>query len=338
MRPPLRLVPAGETPSSGPEFVHAHVPAPTVYVRRGPFIESVHRLAIAIVDAAGRLFYTAGDTDRVLPVRSLAKPFIAAELIRSGAANAFGLTDAHIALAAGSHDGAQIHIDCARDFLEHIGLTPSALECGARVRGAVPLDPEANNCSGKHAAVLALSKHWGFALGHYIDVEHPVQRRLQPILQRAFDADMDGDFAIDGCGMPIFAASLAEIARAYSRFVQSDEVPERRVRSAVAHYPTLFGGECDNFDSALARASRGAVFGKLGAEGLHADAVAHSGFGIAVKVIDGNPRAQALVVPALLQRYAGAGILESLSFGPDGTIPLLNSAGVEVGTMSMEGI
>jgi L-asparaginase II len=49
--------------------------------------------------------------------------------------------------------------------------------------------------------------------------------------------------------------------------------------------------------------SRGELVGKIGAEGLHADGLCRHGFGIAVKVLDGNSRALPAIVSRLIDRF-----------------------------------
>lgn len=313
---------------------HTERGVPLVEVLRGDRVESVHSVATCVVTADGDLFYELGDVKQAYPVRSLAKPFLAVELVRSGAVHAFDLDAAEVALAAGSHDGEQQHVDGVRAFLAKLRLDEDALLCGPAMEGNVKVGPAiANNCSGKHAAVLALCKHLGFPTARYIDESHPVQRWIVPRLYSAFSLSDHSALLVDGCGLPIFAATLAQVAVAFARFAASSDGDTFRVRAAVASNPGLVGGTHNNLDTLLIEATDGAVLGKIGAEGLYGIAIPSANLGIAIKVLDGNSRAIAPVVVALLRRFASLpsvfeGRLEDLAVRE-----LQNAAGRPVGVV-----
>jgi len=279
---------------------------PIVEVHRGPYVESVHSFAACVAEAEGDVRETIGDVDRAYPIRSLAKPFIAAEFVRSGAVDAFDFGETEIALSAGSHDGEPIHVAAVGAMLERLGLDESALECGPALEGKVVVgSPLANNCSGKHAALLAMCRHYELPTHAYLEPSHPLQRKLIPRLMMDFGRDpaITG-LAIDGCGLPIFGATLKQIALAYARFGSSNEHAVRRVRSAMASRPEYVGGSRSNLDTSVISGSGGRVLGKIGAEGLHADALVGFGIGLAVKVLDGNSRALPPIVIRLVNRHA----------------------------------
>ncbi|MHB8432665.1 MAG: asparaginase [Candidatus Tyrphobacter sp.] len=284
-----------------------------VEVRRGIYVESMHRVSFCVARSDGEVLCRAGDVDLAFPIRSLAKPFIASELVRSGAADAFVLTDAELALSAGSHDGEARHIAAVRGVLLKLGVTDDVLRCGSAMEGTIVVGPPiANNCSGKHAAVIALCRHLGFDVAGYIEPEHPVQIYLQRRLREAFGrAALASPLAVDGCGMPIFGAPLRDVAAAYARFGCSREPAVARVRAAIAARPEYVGGWDGNLDSSISAESGGAVFGKIGAEGLHADALIPAGLGLAVKVLDGNSRALGPILARVFVEYAPDGFEES---------------------------
>jgi L-asparaginase II len=276
-----------------------------VEVTRGDCVESVHSLAACVVRESGEALYELGDVEESYPLRSLAKPFLATELIRSKAAQRFDLLPGEIALASGSHDGEQRHIDGVRVFLHKIGLAEDALLCGPATDGNPNIGPPiANNCSGKHAAVLALCRHFEFPTEEYLHEEHPVQQWLLPRLHSAFSRNGSERTLIDGCGLPIFAASLQQIAVAFARYGASPDASTFRVRAAIAANPTLIGGTRGNLDTQLIEATDGAVLGKIGAEGLYGIAIPGARLGFAMKVLDGNSRALGPIVVALLRRFA----------------------------------
>jgi L-asparaginase II len=158
-----------------------------------------------------------------------------------------------------------------------------------------------NNCSGKHAAMLALAKHHGWPINGYERAEHPVQQAMlnQVALWTGARPGQIG-VAVDGCGAAVFGLSLERMARAYARLgsaaERGEEIPVRIV-NALAGNPFLMGGT-DRFDSIVIEETNGRVITKVGAEGVHSAVILDSGIGVALKVEDGNPRAQH---PAMIQ-------------------------------------
>lgn len=304
-----------------------------VEVRRGSYVESVHRVFACIGNEQGEVLAAFGDIDRVYPIRSLAKPFIALELVRSGAADALGLSDIELALTSGSHDGEERHVTAVRAFLAKAGASEDMLRCGPAMEGRVVVGPPvANNCSGKHAAVLALCRHLGFTSDDYIAAEHPVQRYLQERIRNGFGKNArEASEAIDGCGMPIFGASLHDVARTYAAFGGSREPAAARVRAAITRQPGYAGGWNGNLDTRIITASEGAVLAKIGAEGLHADAVTAQGIGIALKVLDGNSRALPPALARLFVESIEGVALPQRDLAELAVPSVVNAAGARVG-------
>ena len=157
---------------------------PLVEVRRGSITESRHRGHIVVVDPDGNIVAQLGTPQNVTFLRSSAKPFQAIPLLVSGAADRFGFTDKEVALACASHNGEPIHTELAASMLRKINLGPEALKCGVhepysvevanqlRARGEAP-NVLQNNCSGKHAGMLALAKHLGAPTENYNAAENP---------------------------------------------------------------------------------------------------------------------------------------------------------------------
>jgi L-asparaginase II len=281
---------------------------PLIEVTRGPLVESVHSVAACVADARGDVKFSLGDIEAPVYLRSAAKPFIAAAIVEAGTAERFGFDARELAVITASHDGEPFHVEAVRGILAKIGLDESALRCGAsqpsseadaaslNASGAKP-SPVYNNCSGKHAGILALCVHLGLDTASYLDAAHPAQ---QLILE--FCGRMTGDapetflLGVDGCGIPVFATSLRRAARAFARFATLEGIPAadaralRTVREAMIAEPLYVGGT-KRFDSALIAATQGSIVAKGGAEGVHADALVPQGLGLVLKVVDGNRRA-----------------------------------------------
>src|SRR3569832_1537570 len=188
---------------------------PLVEGKRGSITESRHRGHIVVVDAQGNLIASLGAPENVTYLRSSAKPLQAIPLLITGAADHFGFTDREVALACGSHNGEPIHTELAASMLKKIGLTPEALHCGAhepygteaalalRARGEQP-NALHNNCSGKHAGMLAVARHLGAPIENYESPENPVQKAVADVVsQFSGVAVTDMAVGIDGCTVPV---------------------------------------------------------------------------------------------------------------------------------------
>jgi L-asparaginase II len=208
---------------------------PMVEITRNARLESLHRGAVAVVDARGKLVASLGNPKQPAYLRSAAKPFQALALICSGAADAFGVTEEELALICGSHSGEACHIAIMESLLRRTGLRAEQLHCGIHP----PFDAQArrtlvesgitptvlhNNCSGKHAAMLATSKHLGLTLEDYADPEHGVQTAIQGIL--AFLAGLEPheiEIGVDGCAVPAFYVPLRSFSLAMARLAAAGE-------------------------------------------------------------------------------------------------------------------
>jgi L-asparaginase II len=283
-----------------------------VMVTRGAGVESRHRVHAAVVDAHDALIGQAREPNTVTMWRSCAKPFQLMPLIASGGFDEIGWGDDELALASASHGGEPEHVAIAESMLRDLGLEEGDLACGPHE----PLSPRGarivrdsgdrptrlhNNCSGKHAAMLARAHFSGWELAGYERDEHPVQMAALAEVSRWTSIPASKIIrAIDGCGVVVFGLPLEGMARAYARFAaatsRGDEITSRIAR-AIATRPFLFGGT-DRFDSLLVEESGGQVISKIGAEGVHSVALLDRGLGFAIKVEDGATRAQ---YPAVLR-------------------------------------
>src|ERR1043165_1913032 len=153
---------------------------------RGALTESLHRGAVAVVDADGASVLALGDAARPVYPRSAVKPIQALPLVESGAAERYGLGDQEIALACASHGGEGAHVEVASRMLARAGLDSGALACGAPLPRAPPSTQVLarsggaasalhNNCSGKHAGFLCVACAAGIDHHGYVKAEHAVQ-------------------------------------------------------------------------------------------------------------------------------------------------------------------
>jgi L-asparaginase II len=286
-----------------------------VAVTRGGTVESRHRVHAAVIGLGDKLIGQAGDPAMVTFWRSCAKPFQVMPFLSNGGVDELGWSDDEIALACGSHGGEPEHVALAESMLRDIGLEEGDLVCGVHdplsARGlrivresGIPISRLHNNCSGKHAAMLARAHAAGWETSGYERDAHPVQQSIiETVAEWAAVPVSALRLGVDGCGVPVFACPLEQMARAYARLAvgtaQGAEIPSR-VLHAMSARPFLVGGT-DRFDSILIEETGGRVVAKVGAEGVHAAAVPELGIGLAIKVEDGAQRAQYPALIRLLQ-------------------------------------
>lgn len=318
-------------------------------ITRGDLVESRHRGAFTVVDAAGRVALSAGNVERAVYARSALKPIQALALIETGAAAAFRLGDREIALACASHNGETCHVDAVRAWLGGLGLGEKDLVCGAAesdddATPDRPLDrsrrgPLHDNCSGKHAGFLTVAQHLGHPTRGYHRYEHPVQQRVLGVLEQMSGLDLGAaPRGTDGCGIPAIAMPLGNIALAMARLADPGDQPDgrqdacARVRAAMAAEPYMVAG-ADRFCTRIMQVTGEAALIKTGAEGVYCGALAGLGLGIAIKLDDGAGRAAELVMGVLLRRL---GILDEANSAPirDALEPTVKSrAGETVGVI-----
>ncbi len=285
-----------------------------VVVTRGDVVESRHRVHAAVVDATGRILHSARDPHLVTWWRSCAKPFQVLPLVIEGGLEQLGWTSDELALACASHGGEPEHVALAGAMLAGLGLEEGDLACGPHEpltsRGVRVLRESGhgltrlhNNCSGKHAAMLARAALHGWHTEGYERAGHPVQDAARDTVAAWAGLAPDAvHVGVDGCGVTVFALPLANMALSYARLAaaanRGEDAPARVVNAMTAN-PFLVGGT-DRFDTVLMEAFDGRVLCKVGAEGVHTLALVDREIGIAVKVDDGAPRAQHPAVMAVL--------------------------------------
>ena len=284
-----------------------------ILVRRGGIVESTHRVHVAVVNSAGEMIAKVGDPEKIVFCRSAAKPFQAVPLIEENVIDQFGISSRELAVMCASHSGEPKHVAAVKSILAKIGLSEEDLECGPHPpfeeNAAIDLYAKGqkftalhNNCSGKHAGMLALALSKGWKTGGYIKQEHPVQIRMISEISRWTGLDKSGiQLGIDGCGVVCFGLPLSRLAQAFCKLGGAEDSNQRIVSSMVAH-PDMVAGT-GRFGTALVEVLGGRIFAKTGAEGVFAVGCTKGEFGIAIKVEDGTKRATPLVVIQILEHF-----------------------------------
>jgi L-asparaginase II len=305
--------------------------ASLVEVSRGPIVESRHRGHLVAVDGKGKTVAALGAPETVTFIRSSGKPFQAMPLLTSGAADHFGFSENEIAIACGSHSGEPQHVATVQSMLAKIGMDEGALKCGAHVPFNAEVARELvenhqkpsvlqNNCSGKHAGMLALALHIGAPTETYDQPANPVQQRIAKTVSEFSDVPLaELAIATDGCGAPVFGLPVQAMALMYARLINPPEGFEpsvktacRRLVDAMIKFPEMVGGSKGRLDTELIRAGKGRLISKIGAEGVYTVGALPcdqwpDGLGLALKVEDGDDhRARP---PAVIEALRQLGLL-----------------------------
>ena len=269
-------------------------------------MESRHHGSLIALSADGRPVLSVGDVDGPMYPRSAVKPLQTIGMLRAGWAPA---DDEQVALACSSHSGEPVHIDVVRRILAAARLDELALDntpdvpldvtaARAFLRSGGEPDRLHQNCSGKHAAMLATCVAAGWPVTGYRDSGHPVQLAIRAAVEDLAGESIEG-VTVDGCGAPLFALSLAGLARAFAALATASDGVEHRVATAMRRHPDLVGGA--NRDITRLMQGVPGLVAKDGAEGVQAAAMP-DGRCLAVKVDDGAGRARAPVTVAALER------------------------------------
>ena len=324
---------------------YGHVPL--AVTRRGGQVESIHYGSIAVTDKSGSVLKSAGNPQAVTFLRSTIKPLQAMPLVAHAEFAQLGLSDAEIATLCSSHSGEPRHVDAVLSVLSKAGRRKEELRCGVHpplyfsAFGQSPVAGEVytsvqNNCSGKHAGMLALCGLLDAAPQGYLDTDHPVQRAIVRAVKYFTDQD-ELSMGTDGCGAPNYAAPLSALACAFAKLcdpggdVEYGDAPQR-IFSAFTDHPEMVSG-LKRLDLAITYTGKGRFIAKGGAEGMQALGVRDPGYGIAMKIADGNSRAVPVVAVEVLRQLDLVDSIEDSPLVEYAAPRLSNFRGMEVGDM-----
>ena len=318
-----------------------------VEVLRGGVVESQHRVHVAVYHVEQGLIASAGNPAHHSFVRSAIKMFQVLPFVEAGGIEHFKLTGEEVALCTASHGGEPFHVAAARSILDKAKVTETALACGPHL----PLhEPTAhamiaagekpgrihNNCSGKHAGMIACCVLQQWVTNGYHRPAHPLQQRIRTTIERWMRVDADDvEQGIDGCGLPTFAIALDAVAEGCARFAgaasEGGSAPAR-IFEAMTRHPQFVAGT-DRLDTDLMRTAGGRLFAKFGAEGFYCAGVPSMKLGFALKAEDGAKRAAEGALLAVLHRFDALRAAELGALRKYGNPDVLNTRQEVVGSV-----
>ncbi len=275
-------------------------------------LESMHWGMFALVDEEGRVLSSRGNIWEKTFIRSAAKPIQALPLIAAGGLEYFGFTSRECAVICASHNGEPVHVEAVQGILSKIGLNPSHLQCGDHAPSHAPSAEELirkgeaftalhNNCSGKHAGMLAACVKKNYEVRNYLDFDHPLQLEILHFMEE-FSGSKEIFRGTDGCSAPVFFLEVIGMAKIFAQLAAGRQELLKRSFSIMRADPYMIGG-LNRFDTDLMLNSD--VVAKVGGEGIHCVGIPpkqdRPAMGLAVKIADGNFRALYPVVTSLLK-------------------------------------
>lgn len=326
------------------------MPEIRVEVRRSGRIESAHNCVVAVVEPDGHSVFEAGDVRLETYIRSAAKPVQALPLLESGAAKYFDLSARELAVIMASHNAEDFHLDAVRNILKKTDLAVEDLRCGFHR----PINLEAadnwvlekaessaifNNCSGKHAGMLTSCRFRDWPLESYLAPEHPLQIEILDNVAR-FTSLEPHQIArgMDGCSAPVFYLPIREMALIYARLAQGKLPYSDEAFKIMCQNPEMIAGT-GRFDTDFMRVFNGRAISKVGAEGVRCVGIAGAHpLGIALKILDGNARASAVVMGVVLRHLNLISEDELTALKTYFHPIIVNCAGIEVGEIEAIGL
>ncbi len=313
----------------------------SVQVTRGGIVESEHKIKAVIVSNTGEVIDSWGDVEALVYPRSAIKAMQALAFIEMGGAKQFDFSNEEIAICCASHNGEPKHVATVQRMLEKLDLSDDHFECGCHwpmhaktsyALAGTGKTPTAlhNNCSGKHAGMLGLSKMLDVEPKGYIDIAHPVQKTIADTMAQMCEYDYSrAPWSPDGCSAPTWAMPLTNLALAFAKFSSPESLSvERKIAcktlyDAVVEHPFMVAGTeryCTNMMALLEKR----VFLKVGAEGVYIAAIPELKLGIALKCEDGAVRAAESVMTALLDHVGITSFVDNESMKNYRSVSLSN--------------
>jgi len=304
---------------------------PLVRVTRSGVQDTLHRGAAVVVDHGGETLLRYGDPGTRAYIRSAAKPIQCIPVLTSGAADAFRLTDADIAIISGSHRGGPAQVRQVRSILRKCGCSERHLQSGTGIR---------DNCSGKHAGMLAVCRRKRYRIRDYTNPSHPHQLAILAVLQAVCGLE-DGDVhvGVDGCSAPIHDFAIGHMALGYARMSVAEEHFDpatasaiRRITTAMERHP---GGHTGEPPYAEVLDGEARLLTKAGGNGVYCAGAVGRGIGFAVKVEDGS---RVPLIPVFSETLRRVGLLtdsEAAGIAERFWPRIVNRRGEPVGTIEL---
>jgi L-asparaginase II len=289
-----------------------------VEVYRSGVLESFHRGAVCVVNENGKIVFELGNSKQICFPRSAMKFVQVLPLIELGGIEKFNFTKEEIAIMCGSHNAEPRHLEIVQSILRKIGLDESSLGCGAQyptdkksanslVRTNTKPSAIHNNCSGKHAGMLALCLLMGESTSDYLNHKHPIQKLILRYVSEMYDYPVEEMVcALDGCTAPIYSIPVYNQAICFKNLVDPKSFSTKRQEAcstliqSISEYPFMVAGSMRYCTDMMEICAPG-IIGKTGAEGVFCMGFPKQKLGVCIKIDDGKMLPQYNVAQALIE-------------------------------------
>ena len=315
---------------------------------RGGILDLIHEGYIAVVDETGKVVKSAGNPEATVFYRSASKPFQALPVIARRLDEKYGITEEESVILAGSHLGEPFHVAAIESMFRKAGMNlddlimkptvPGSTSANEdRIRKGLPKAKIYHNCSGKHTGAMMLQKELDPEhIRDYWKVDSAAQKEiLHTIAVLSEYPENRVGIGVDGCGVPVFAVPVKNIAIAFKNIACLDTIQDDALRSAaerfiprIHRYPLMMRGTgflCSliNYDPNLVA--------KGGANGVYGIGLKKERMGIAFKLKDGTEAVWPIVIKEIFKQigYCNADTFAMLDSLNNGTI--VNDNGTDVG-------
>ncbi|MED3689935.1 asparaginase [Peribacillus butanolivorans] len=310
-------------------------------------LENVHQGVICIVNENKEVIYQKGDSNQPIFYRSAMKPIQAIPVFTTDIINKYNLTDEEAALFMASQRGEKYHQEALIRVKEKLDIVEDHLVCASSyplneapkmeyILAKKPKRRLLHNCAGKHLGFVGYTKVKGLSQEGYERPDNPLQKKVLHYLSELSEVPINEiKLGTDGCGVPVHAVPLKNMAISYLKFVRPELIEDQVARDAVIHigeimnaHPNIIASH-DFICSVLLKDRN--IIAKGGAQGVYCLALREEKISIALKVLSGTELIWPLLVAEILKKlnYQNEETIHALlQLKPD---TILNDDGVVVG-------
>ena len=315
---------------------------------RGETLDLIHEGYITVVDEKGNLLLSAGNPDAKVYYRSASKPFQALPVIARHLDEKYGFTEQESVIMAGSHLGEPFHVSAIRSMFHKADMdlndlimkptVPGSVSANEeRIRKGLPAEKIYHNCSGKHTGAMVLQKELDPAhIKDYWKVDSAAQKEILRTIAVLSEVPQEQvGIGVDGCGVPVFAVPIKNIAVAFKNIACIDTIQDPELQDAarrfiprIHKYPLMMRGTgylCSliNYDPNLVA--------KGGANGVYGIGLKKERLGISLKIKDGTEAIWPILIKEIFRQigYYNANTFKMLDSLNSGVI--INDNGTPVG-------
>jgi L-asparaginase II len=204
------------------------------------------------------------------------------------------------------------------------------------LKNGAPKSKLIHNCSGKHSAMLALCVYMRWSAADYLAPKHPLQKLLLSTVA-AFASIPENNIivALDGCGAPVFAMPIYNMALSYLNLLNPKNMPTKKASAAAAivkairENPEMLAGRGE-FCTELIKVTAGRLIAKRGADGIYCCGQ-RGGPAIALKIEDGNTQVLPQVLLEVLRQLSLLSAAEEKTLRGGIDTAVFNCSGIKTG-------